>query len=288
MISLTVLIPSYNEAGAIGDVIRQCKEALAGKVSDLEILVVDDGSADGTADAARLAGARVMCHPVNRGYGRAILTGIDHAAHTWIGLIDADGSYAPSSFVDLLPYTDKYEMVVGARTGSAFWGSAVKLPARMIFHQLAEFVTGQKIPDLNSGLRLFRKDQASAIELKFSQGFSFTTTLTVAYLSEHKTVRFVPIPYHKRIGRSKVHYFRDTLRAAQILIQAAAFYNPLKALLPLVILQAVPAFFFFVLWFLGGSTRVAPFVAGILLVGACLTAAIAMAIDVFRTATRRK
>ena len=286
MISLTVLIPAYNEAPVIGEVVRGCREALAGQVSDIEILVVDDGSTDGTGAAA--AGARVVAQPINRGYGRSILTGIEHAKHNWIGLIDADGSYPPTAFRDLLPYAEKYDMVVGARTGSVFWGSALKLPARMMFHQLAEFVTGQKIPDLNSGMRLFRKDHAAAVELKFSQGFSFTTTLTVAYLSEHRTVRFAPIPYHRRIGRSKVHYFRDTLRAAQILIQAVAFYNPLKALLPFVLLQAAPAFLFFVIWFIGGSTRVAPFAASILLVGACVTAALAMAIDVFRTASRKK
>ena len=288
MISLTILIPAYNEAGAIGDVIRKCGEALTGKVSDLEVLVVDDGSSDGTAEAASQAGARVVLHGVNRGYGRAILTGVGQARHPWIGLIDADGSYAPSSFLDLLPYVEKYDMVVGARTGSAFWGSVVKLPARLMFHQLAEFVTGQKIPDLNSGLRFFRKDDLRSVELKFSQGFSFTTTLTVAYLSENRSVRFTPIPYHSRVGRSKVHYLRDTLRAAQILVQAVAFYNPLKAVLPLVALQAVPALFLFVIWFLAGFPS-PPLIAGsILLAGACTTCAIGMAMDVFRTSSRRK
>lgn len=288
MNKLTVLIPAYNEASAIGDVVRQCRESLTDAVSELEILVVDDGSMDGTPEAARQTGARVICHPVNRGYGRSILTGVEQAAHEWIGLIDADGSYPPSTFRELLSYVDKYDMVVGARTGSIFWGSAVKLPARMIFHQLAEFVTGQKIPDLNSGMRLFRRDDLKTVELKFCQGFSFTTTLTVAYLSENRTVRFVPIPYHHRVGRSKVHYFRDTLRAAQILIQAVSFYNPLKAVLPLVLVQAIPAFFLFVLWFFS-EFRQGPLVAGcVLLSGACVTSAIAMAMDVYRTSTRKK
>lgn len=288
MIPLTVLIPAYNEARAIGDVVQKCQEALTGKVSELEILVVDDGSTDGTQEAARQAGARIMTHGVNRGYGRAILTGIDHATHNWIGLIDADGSYSPSSFLDLLPYVEKFDMVVGARTGSAFWGSVVKLPARLMFHQLAEFVTGQKIPDLNSGLRIFRKDHVHSVELKFSQGFSFTTTLTVAYLSEHRTVRFTPIPYHSRVGRSKVHYFRDTLRAGQILLQAIAFYNPLKAVLPLVVIQAVPAIFLLAVWFLSGFPN-SPLIAGsVLWAGACVTCAIGMGMDVFRTSTRKK
>lgn len=288
MIALTVLIPSYNEESAIGDVVRKCQETLEGKVSAFEILVVDDGSSDMTAKAAREAGARVISHAVNRGYGRAILTGVEHATHPWIGLTDADGSYAPSSFLELMPYVDKYDMVVGARTGLLFWGSAVKLPARVIFHNLAEFVTGQKIPDLNSGMRLFRRDDIRNVELKFSQGFSFTTTITVAYLSENRTVRFVPIPYHPRVGRSKVRYFRDTLRAAQILVQAVSFYNPLKALLPIVMIQALPAVLFYVIWFLAGFHQQFLIAGSVLMVGACVTAAIGMAMDVFRTATRKK
>jgi len=292
MISLTVLIPAYNEESAVSDIVRRCRETLSGQVDQFEILVVDDGSADQTAPAAKQAGARVVSHSVNRGYGRAILTGIEHAAHDWIGLIDADGSYAPSTFRDLLPYVDKYDMVVGARTGSIFWGSVIKLPARTAFHQLAEFVTGQKIPDLNSGMRLFKKSDAKNVELKFSQGFSFTTTLTVAYLSENRTVRFVPIPYHSRVGRSKVHYLRDTLRAAQILVQAIAFYNPLKAVLPLVLVQLLPAlalFAIFILSWVINSHQPAAFLAGsFLLAGACVTAAIGMAMDVYRTSTRKK
>lgn len=288
MISLTVLIPAYNEAGAVSDVVQACRVALEGKVSGLEILIVDDGSSDGTAEAARQAGARVVSHSVNRGYGRAILTGVEQAAHPWIGLIDADGSYAPQSFLDLLPYAGKYDMVVGARTGAQFWGSMIKLPARLMFHQLAEFVTGQKIPDLNSGLRIFKRDDLRSVELKFSQGFSFTTTLTVAYLSENRTVRFTPISYHRRVGRSKVHYLRDTLRAAQILIQAIAFYNPLKAVLPLVMLQAGLSGLFFLVWFLGGLAASLLTAACVLLAGASVTCAIGMGIDVFRTATRRR
>ncbi len=288
MISLTVLIPAYNEESAIGDVVRRCREALTDKVSALEILVVDDGSSDGTVAAAREAGARVMEHPMNRGYGRSILTGVQNASHEWIGLTDADGSYAPASFLDLLPYVEKYDMVVGARTGMIFWGSAVKPPARLLFHQLAEYVTGQKIPDLNSGMRVFRRGDIPGVELKFSQGFSFTTTLTVAYLSENRTVRFVPIPYHTRVGRSKVRYFRDTLRAAQILIQAIAFYNPLKAVLPLVLIQAVPSALLFMVWFIGNFPSWALISGSVLMTGACLTASAGMVMDVLRTATRKK
>src|SRR3990167_695178 len=111
MISLTVLIPAYNEAPVIGEVVRGCREALAGQVSDIEILVVDDGSTDGTGAAAESAGARVVAQPINRGYGRSILTGIEHAKHNWIGLIDAYGSYSPTPVPHLLPYPQKNHII---------------------------------------------------------------------------------------------------------------------------------------------------------------------------------
>lgn len=228
---ISIVIPAYNEAAAVGVTVTELHRVLSARAMPFEIIVVDDGSTDATGTEAAKAGARVLEHPQNMGYGNALKTGIRAARFEWIATSDADGTYAAEDLVRLIEYIPRFDLVVGARSGPNFWGSTVKQPARRVFLWLSEFVTGSRIPDVNSGLRVFRKSVILEHFPRISGGFSFTTTMTLAMLLEGYFVKYVPIGYAPRVGRSHVRMVRDTLRASQVIVQAILFYNPIKLFL---------------------------------------------------------
>ena len=241
--ALSVVVPALNEAAGIGPVLDRLVTELGALGAPHEIIVVDDGSDDGTGDIARQRdGVRVIRHPQNAGYGASVYDGVLAACYERIVITDADGTYPIETLPELLQWAGDYDMVVGARTGRAYQGSLFKFPARLVFGALCSFVTGTTIPDVNSGLRVMRRDLVLAFSDPLSRGMSFTTTMTLALLSNGYFVKFVPISYHQRIGSSKVRYVRDTLRASQILVQAIMRYNPIKLFLVLAILSALTGF----------------------------------------------
>lgn len=227
--SVSILIPAYNEENAVVDVINGLKTAMKDSDWHYEIIVIDDCSKDNTATVAEKAGAKVVSHPKNIGYGGALRTGIELASFDWIATIDADCSYPPVEILKLFPMAATHDMVVGARQGKNYWGTIFKQPARLVFLWLAQFVVGYRIPDVNSGLRLFRKSVVNEMLPRLCRGFSFSTTLTLSFLSSYRFVHFEPIAYHSRVGSSKVRYFRDTLRTLQLMLETIIYYNPLKA-----------------------------------------------------------
>lgn len=241
---LSVVVPAYNEAKGIGRVVKGLAASLEKSGWRYEIIVVDDASTDDTAQAAQAAGAVVVSHPKNTGYGGALSTGIEQASYNWIGTIDGDCSYPPEEMTKLLPHATRFDMVVGARQGAHYWGSLLKQPARILFLALAQFVVGERIPDVNSGLRIFKKSITSEMLPRLCRGFSFSTTLTLSFLSSHHFVHFVPIEYHSRVGTSKVRYLRDSLRTLQLMLETIVYYNPIKANLLLMVLPLVGSFFF--------------------------------------------
>ena len=248
MNGVSVIIPALNEEKAIGMVIDQIKESLKKTSRELEIIVVDDGSTDKTSEIAKSKHAHVIRHPIPGGYGLSLRDGIFKAKHNSLVIIDADGSYPAEkipSFVDAL---EEFDMVIGARTGSIYKQSLIKYPLRKIFQLLCEFVTGVNIPDVNSGLRAFRKDVVMKFKENYCLGFSFTTTITLAFHLNGHFVKYVPIEYYQRVGKSHVRLFKDTLRATQIITQAILFYNPIKLFLLLTmsfLMIAVIAFGFY-------------------------------------------
>src|SRR5688572_20229608 len=177
---VSVLIPAFNEEGGVGQVIQGLEQALKGSDWRFEIIVIDDASRDQTAQEARRAGAKVVIHPKNVGYGGALRTGIDNASYEWIATIDGDCSYPAQEILKLLPFAPAHDMVVGARQGRHFWGTLFKHPARIIFLAIAQFVVGSRIPDVNSGLRLFKKSSVQEMLPRLCRGFSFSTTLTLS------------------------------------------------------------------------------------------------------------
>ncbi|QEH35299.1 Undecaprenyl-phosphate 4-deoxy-4-formamido-L-arabinose transferase [Aquisphaera giovannonii] len=228
MTAFSVVIPAYNEEAGIAAVVEAVRAAAPG----CEVIVVDDGSADGTASAAAAAGATVCRHPANAGYGRSLMDGIRLAANEVVVIADGDGSYPVERIPDLVAKLEEgFDMAVGARQGTQQYDSVLKAPARLLFKFLVEFTVGARIPDINSGLRCFRKSEVLPYFPDLCQGFSFTTTLTLIYKLTGKFVAYLPIEYRRRVGTSKIRIVRDTLRTLQYIVEVIVTYNPLKLFL---------------------------------------------------------
>jgi len=244
MLKLSIVIPVYNEENSIEEVILELKKSLNKIECEYEIIVVDDGSTDRTGEIVEKLDVKVFHHPVNAGYGQALLTGINSAQYEYVATIDGDGSYSVDDIIKLLNEAQNFDLVIGARKGKNFWGNLIKHPARIIFLYLAEFTVGQKIPDVNSGLRIFKKSCFPQIDKPLlCKGFSFSSTMTLSFLANGMFVKFVPIKYFSRKGKSKVNYIRDTLRTLQVLIEVITYYNPLKIIL---LFCCIPGFCFFI------------------------------------------
>lgn len=230
---VSIVIPAYDEengieltVGSIRDVFQQ-----AG-FENYEIVIIDDGSTDRTAERARSAGARIVRHPHNVGYGRSLKDGIVAARYGTIVIADADDTYPVEHIPDLLQqFVRGFDMVVGQRTGGHYRESAIKAPLRHILKFLVEYTAGRKIPDINSGLRVFSRTTVLPYFQHLCDTFSFTTSLTLAYMMTGKFVAYVPIGYRQRIGKTKVHLFRESLRTLQYIVQAIIYYDPLKIFL---------------------------------------------------------
>ncbi|MBP9773593.1 MAG: glycosyltransferase family 2 protein [Candidatus Peribacteraceae bacterium] len=228
MTAFSVIIPAYNEQDGIGSVI----DVIRAQHPSAEIIVVDDGSTDATAQKAAEKGVQVVRHPANAGYGKSLKDGILMASNDIIVITDADGSYPVETMQTLVDTLEQgFDMVVGARQGTKQYDSFLKAPARLFFRFLVEFTVGRHIPDINSGFRAFRKSQALPYFPDLCQGFSFTTTITLIYCLTSKFVTYLPIEYRPRIGKSKVRIIRDSLRTLQYITEVIATYNPLKLFL---------------------------------------------------------
>lgn len=224
---ISVVIPAYNESASITATVAAVRGALANFVH--EIIVVNDGSTDDTRRHAEASGARVVNQPHNLGYGAALKAGIRAAQYDTVVITDADGTYPNEHMPRLVEeFGQGFDMVVGARSGSHYRESALKAPLRALLKWLVEFTTGRRIPDVNSGLRVFSRHTVLPYLDTLCDTFSFTTSLTLAYMMTSKFVRYVPIEYHRRVGQTKVRLLRDSLRTLQYIVQAILYYNPLK------------------------------------------------------------
>ncbi len=231
MDGVSVVIPAFNEAGAIEESVRSVLSVMQNSGIDFELIVVDDGSTDRTGELSEAAGAQVLMLPENRGYGAALKAGIARAKHEIIVITDADGTYSAESIPVLLAELGEYDMVVGARIGENVAIPLVRRPAKWFLRRLASYLAGRAIPDLNSGLRVMRKSLVKRFEHLLPSGFSFTTTITLASLCSGALVRYSPIDYHERIGESKIR----PVHAAEFLLlilRTIVYFNPLKVFLP--------------------------------------------------------
>jgi glycosyltransferase involved in cell wall biosynthesis len=230
---ISVVIPALNECGAIGATVTDISTVLVeAKLAPFEIIVVDDGSTDDTGKVATEAGARIVRHPHNVGYGRSLKRGIEAATYDLIVICDADGTYPAAAIPKLVRlYQDGFDMVVGQRQGPHYRQSAVRVPLRGLLRFLVEWTAGRRIPDVNSGLRVFSRAAAMKYFPHLCDTFSFTTSMTLAYMMTKRFVTYYKIEYFERTGSSKVRLFRDSLRTLQYIVEAIVYYNPLKIFL---------------------------------------------------------
>ncbi|MDP1853063.1 MAG: glycosyltransferase family 2 protein [Candidatus Omnitrophota bacterium] len=226
-ISVSVIVPLFNEEKVIAGFV---KELLSLKKANWEIIIVDDGSTDKSAELVLENDITLLRHQANRGYGAAIKTGIAKAKNDVIAIVDADGTYPLSELPHLLEFIGGFDMVVAERKSGV---SVARIPAKWVLKKLAEYLSGSKIPDLNSGFRVFKKSIAERFLRILPDGFSFTTTITLAMLTNGYSVKYVPINYQKRIGKSKIHPINDTLAFLQLIIRTVLYFNPLKIFIPM-------------------------------------------------------
>ncbi len=227
---ISLVIPAYNEERAIVSTIEQAIAALeACGPGAHEIIVVDDGSSDNTAELAAQHGAKVVQHLQNLGYGKSLKDGITNAANDAIVIADADGTYPIEDLPSLIErYALGFDMVVGERTGPNYRESVFKSPLRKVLKLLVEFTTGRRIPDVNSGFRVFDRQLAMSYFNHLCDTLSFTTSLTLSYMMNNKFVDYIPISYGPRIGKTKVRLLSDSMRTLQYISQAILYYDPLK------------------------------------------------------------
>jgi glycosyltransferase involved in cell wall biosynthesis len=224
---VSIIIPAFNEERGLEGALGPLMPIAARKA--WEVIVVDDGSTDGTVEIVRRHGARLVSHPENKGYGAALKTGIRNASNDTIVTMDADGQHDPSQIELILSYMDRYDMVVGARKKMG----GIRAPGKRILSMVANYLSGVNIPDLNSGFRAFRKSVMKSFLHFCPNTFSFTTTMTLAYLREGYSVRYVPIDVERRVGRaSTVRFFRDGYKTLLLIIRVIVLFNPLKVFIP--------------------------------------------------------
>lgn len=229
--AVSVVIPAFNEAAHVAGQVHDVERVMRDSGWTYEIIVVDDGSRDGTAEAAATTGARVLRRSHNGGYGSALKLGIGAARYDWILITDADGTYPVESIPTLLAEADRHSMVVGSRTGPSVQVPLARRPAKWFLNRLSSYLAGQHLPDINSGLRLMRKSLVKRYERLLPAGFSFTTTITLSAACNGHPVCYVPINYHARLGESKIrprHAYDFTI----LILRTIVVFNPLKVFLP--------------------------------------------------------
>ena len=228
---ISIIVPIYNEQYSVENTLSRIKKVMKGR--KYESIDVNDCSTDRSSEIFQwIKGIKVVNHMRNKGYGAILKSGIREASGDWIMITDADGTYPIEEMPKLCDLSSKYDMVIGARRMSGHV-PFLRRPAKWVLKKLASFVAGYRIPDLNSGLRIFRKDACMKFWHLYPAGFSFTSTITVGFLTHDYDVKFIPIDYFTRKGKSKIHPINDFIGFNKLILKLALFFRPLKIFIPL-------------------------------------------------------
>ena len=241
----SVVIPCYDEEASIERTIIELDSALSDEL-EFELIVVNDGSRDRSAElleamTTRFTRLRVINHPVNRGYGAALKTGIRSARAPLIAITDADGTYPNERLPELIRACEDADMVVGARVGPGVQYSKLRAFPKYFLKRWISYLARLNVPDINSGMRVFRKDVVERFFNVLPNSFSFTISITLAMLTTFRIVHFVPISYAQRHGRSKIKPFSDTWRFIKIITRTGVYFAPVRAFFPIFLLLLIGA-----------------------------------------------
>jgi glycosyltransferase involved in cell wall biosynthesis len=224
----SIVIPAFNEAASL----RSLVETLLGAATWHEVMVIDDGSTDATADVALAAGARVIRHPYNKGNGAAVKSGVREATGCFILIVDADGQHRPTDATRLVSHLDAYDLVIGARSGRSH-ANLVRRLGNDLLNRVAGYLAERPIPDLTSGFRAAKRECLLEFLHLLPNGFSTPTTTTMAFMKAGYSVRFEPVETARREGRSKIKLGPDGVRFFLILLKVITIFSPLRIFLPL-------------------------------------------------------
>jgi glycosyltransferase involved in cell wall biosynthesis len=229
--NLTIIIPAFNEEKAIGNTVVKLKAALAHY--KCQLLVINDASTDGTEQIVKeIDGVKVIHHKRNKGYGASLKTGIRHASTEWVAFYDADGQHHPDELIKLAKASSEADMVVGDR-GRKFYSTIMRSPGKWLIKQIAQLLVGQRIPDLNSGLRIVKRSLIEKQLQLYPNGFSFSTTSTISFFYYGLVVEYIPINIQKRVGKSSVKLFKDGFNTIMLIVRLITLFNPLKIFMPI-------------------------------------------------------
>ncbi|MEU0488278.1 glycosyltransferase family 2 protein [Nocardiopsis sp. NPDC006139] len=239
-VRVTIVLPCYNEEDHVVDEVKRICSAMDASGYGYELLAVDDASTDSTLERLRevapvFPSMRIIAFGHNGGSGTVRRIGSQRARGEYVVWTDADMSYPNERIPELVAMLDEdpeIDQVVGARTQEMGSHKALRVPAKWVIRKIAEKLTNTRIPDLNSGLRVFRRDVARPYLRLLPPGFSCVTTITLAFLSNQHPVRYVPIEYAKRAGKSKFHFVTDAYRYILQVLRMVMYFNPLKVLMP--------------------------------------------------------
>jgi len=240
----SVVVPVYNEESAIGPLLEKLFSSLKNLAA--EIIVVDDASSDKSPELleryVREGKIKLVRHNLNRGYGAAIKSGLRAAGSDKILILDGDGSYSPENIPALIPVSGKAEMVIAARKSGFKIEPLTRRFFKWLVLKLLHYLAGIQVPDLNSGMRIFNKNIAAKYLSLLPDGFSFTSTLSLIFLSEGYPVEYVDIDYQPRQGKSKFR-LRELNSLSLLVLRTIMYFNPLKFFIPLSVFLAALALF---------------------------------------------
>jgi glycosyltransferase involved in cell wall biosynthesis len=226
--TISIVIPVYNEKRALFKTVNEIKKISNNIKNIIEIIIVNDCSIDNTAKIlSSIRGIKTITHKSNRGYGASLKTGIKVAKGQYILIMDADGTYPVKRIPKLVNLIKKHDMIIGLRKGKNVKIPLLRKPAKLFLNKFASFLSGRKIPDLNSGMRIFSKEKCLEFWNLYPERFSFTSTITMAFIGKEYSVKYTPIEYYKRIGKSSISPF-DFYNFSNLLLRLTLMFNPLK------------------------------------------------------------